>query len=249
MKYFKVAYLPIVIAFFLGTQSINSKEVPSLTGPVIDDAGLLTASTKASFESILKNFHKKNGPQIQLYITNSLEGESIEGFSIKAVDKWKLGDEKKDDGVLFLVVLKDRKMRIEVGQGLEGSLTDLKAGRIIDHLRVHFKKGEYEKGIYIGLSLIVKVLGGDIKEIPQVRRRRGYRNTNVTPISDFVPLIFIILFIIISSFRRNRFSYLGSHYSGGFSGGGFSGGGFSGGGGGWGGGGGGFSGGGASGGW
>ena len=249
MKYFKVAYLSIVIAFFLGAQSINSKEVPSLTGPVIDEAGILSASTKSSFESILKGFRKKNGPQVQLYITNTLEGESIEGHSIKVVDKWKLGDEKKDDGVLFLIALKDRKMRIEVGQGLEGSLTDLKTGRIIDHLKVHFRKGEYEKGIYVGLGLILKVLGGDIKEIPKVQRRRAYRNTGAFPIKDLLPLVFIILFMIISSFRRNRFSYFGSHYSGGFSGGsGFSGGGFSSGGS-WGGGGGGFSGGGASGSW
>ena len=249
MKYFKTAFLHALIIFLLGIRFINAKEVPPLTGPVIDEAGILSASTKSSFESILRSFHKKNGPQIQLYIAKSLEGETIEGHSIKVVDEWKLGDEKKDDGVLFLIAMKDKKMRIEVGQGLEGSLTDLKAGRIVDHLKVYFKKGEYEKGIYIGLSLIVKVLGGDIKEIPKVRRSRGYRKTGeMQSLGDFLPLVFIILFIIISSFRRNRFSYFGSHYSGGFSGGGFSGGGFSSGGS-WGGSGGGFSGGGASGGW
>ena len=249
MKYLKTAYLTTLITLLFSSYVISAKEVPSLTGPVIDEAGILSASTKSSFESILKGFRKKNGPQVQLYITNTLEGESIEGHSIKVVDKWKLGDEKKDDGVLFLIALKDRKMRIEVGQGLEGSLTDLKTGRIIDHLKVHFRKGEYEKGIYVGLGLILKVLGGDIKEIPKVQRRRAYRNTGAFPIKDLLPLVFIILFMIISSFRRNRFSYFGSHYSGGFSGGsGFSGGGFSSGGS-WGGGGGGFSGGGASGSW
>ena len=248
MIHFKTAFFYALMFLLLGTQLINSKEVPSLTGPVIDEAGILSASTKSSFESILRNFHKNNGPQIQLYITKSLEGESIEGHSIKVVDQWKLGDEKRDDGVLFLIALKDRKMRIEVGQGLEGSLTDLKTGRIIDHLKAYFKKREYEKGIYTGLSLIIKVLGGDIQEIPKVSRGRGYRRTSeMQNIGDFVPLVFIILFIIISSFRRNRFSYFGTHYSGSFSGGGFSGGGFSGGS--WGGGGGGFSGGGASGGW
>lgn len=248
MKYFKMVYFPILVTFLLSSQLINAKEIPKLTGPVIDETGTLSPSTKASFESLLKNFRKKHGPQVQLYITDSLEGESIEGHSIKVVDQWKLGDKKKDDGVLFLIALKDRKMRIEVGQGLEGSLTDLKAGRIIDHLKAYFKKGQYEKGIYIGLGFIIKVLGGEIKEIPKVSRRRAHRNSAEMPLKDFLPLIFMVLFIIISSFRRNRFSYFGSHYSGGFSGGSFSGGGFSSGGS-WGGGGGGFSGGGASGGW
>lgn len=223
-------------------QTAWAKEVPPLTGPVIDEAGVLSPTSKKAFETILRGFKKQNGAQVQLYIIQSLEDESLEGYSIKVVDKWKLGDEKKDDGLLFLISMKDKKMRIEVGQGLEGILTDLKAGRIIDHLRAHFKRGEFEKGVYVGLNLITKVLGGDIQNIPKARRH--YRRRNKSSVGDFSPLLIIGLFLLLSFFRRSSGLFLlGSTSSFGPSGGGSSGFGS------WGGGGGGFSGGGASGGW
>ena len=74
MKYLKTAYLTTLITLLFSSYVISAKEVPSLTGPVIDEAGILSASTKSSFESILQGFRKKNGPQVQLYITNTLEG-------------------------------------------------------------------------------------------------------------------------------------------------------------------------------
>ena len=234
--------LPFFFLLWL-SQTSWAKEVPSLTSPVIDEAGILSSTSKQAFETILRGFKKQNGAQVQLYIIKSLEDESLEGYSIKVVDKWKLGDEKKDNGLLFLISMKDKKMRIEVGQGLEGTLTDLKAGRIIDHLRVHFKKGEFEKGITVGLNLIIKVLGGDIQNIPKARgryRRRGRRS-----VGDFSPLLIIGFFLLLSFFRRSSGLFLlGSASSFGSSSSGFSSGGSS-----WGGGGGGFSGGGASGGW
>ncbi|MDC0255079.1 TPM domain-containing protein [Bacteriovoracales bacterium] len=231
----------IIFLYILFLSQLSfAKEIPSLTGPVIDEAGILSPTTKAAFERILRGFKKQYGPQIQLYIVKSLEDESLEGYSIKVVDKWKLGDEKKDDGLLFMISMKEKKMRLEVGQGLEGTLTDMKAGRIVDHLRSHFKKGEYEKGIYVGLNFIIKVLGGDIKNIPQVRKKHKGQN--------FGPFLIFALFILFSLFRRGHGTafLLGSSYNS-FGGGGFSSGGgdF----GGWSGGGGGFSGGGASGSW
>jgi uncharacterized protein len=239
--------LPFFFLLWL-SQTSWAKEVPPLTSPVIDQAGILSPTSKQAFETILRGFKKQNGAQVQLYIIKSLEDESLEGYTIKVVDEWKLGDEKKDDGLLFLISMKDKKMRIEVGQGLEGTLTDLKAGRIIDHLRVHFKKGEFEKGISVGLNLIIKVLGGDIQNIPKARGH--YQRRRRSPVGDFSPLLIIGLFLLLSFFRRRSSGLflLGSASSFGSSSSGFSGG-FSSGGSSWGGGGGGFSGGGASGGW
>ena len=159
-------------------------------------------------------------------------------FRSQVTDKWKLGDAKKDNGVLFLISVTDRKMRIEVGQGLEGVLPDILAGRIIEEVKPYFKIGRFDEGISIGSELIIKSLKGE--KIPEKDSSNGH--------FPFIQIFVLIIFIIWSLLRRFFwiFPSMGGRRSGGFySGGGFGGGG----GGGWSGGGGGFSGGGASGNW
>lgn len=210
-------------------------DVPSLTGPVVDQAGLLTQEEKLQIESVLRNFKEQKGSQIQVLIVPSLEGSDIESYSIKVVDKWKLGNEKTDNGVLFLLALQDRKVRIEVGQGLEGELTDVKSSRIIRSITPYFKAGKFYTGIATALNEIIQVIDdGTFHNEQDLPQEHG---------GGFGLIIFlIILFIFVSPvlpfIPRSR----------GFRGGGWGGGSF-GGGGGWSGGGGGFSGGGASGSW
>lgn len=135
--------------------SANSFEVPRLTGPVVDEAGLLNSASKNQLEENLYNFLQKNGVQIQLYIAASLQDEPIESVSIKVFDQWKIGDEKYDKGVLFLIAPKEKKIRIEVGQGLEGDLPDVIAKRIIaDIVAPYFRRAEYSLGIMQGVSSI-----------------------------------------------------------------------------------------------
>ena len=109
-------------------------EVPFLSGRVVDLAGMLTESEKQSVEQKLAAFEKKTGAQVAVLTLPSLEGEPLEDYSIRVVETWKLGRTGHDDGVLLLIARDDRKMRIEVGRGLEDRLTDLVAGRILDHL-------------------------------------------------------------------------------------------------------------------
>ena len=101
---------------------VHALEVPRLRGPVVDKARLLSHAEKRALAGKLRGIHANGaGPQIQILIIPSLEGEVIENFSIKVVDQWKLGDEKRDDGLLFLIALKDQKMRIEVDSWSQGA--------------------------------------------------------------------------------------------------------------------------------
>jgi uncharacterized protein len=231
------------LILLLGLTSLaTAKEIPRVL-PVVDQAGLLSRQVQGQLTRALVEIKRLTGNEIAVLIVQSLEGESIDGYSIKVTDKWKLGTKDKDNGVLFLISVKDRKMRIEVGQGLEGSLPDARAGQIIREIQPYFKQGEYKSGIILGVSEIAKNIGVKLQNAPRVRNRRSSKKG-----STFLFLAIIIL----SFFFRGRGGrggglmtglLLGSALgSGRSSGSGFgSGGSF--------GGGGGFSGGGASGGW
>ena len=231
------------LLFLLLLLSCNlfAKKVPNLL-PVVDQAGLLSRQLNKQLTEGLIEIKNKTGNEIAVLTVSSLEGESIGGYSIKVTDKWKLGTKNKDNGILFLISVSDRKMRIEVGQGLEGDLPDARAGQIIRSIQPYFKKGDYKSGIILGVSEIAKSIGVELNGAPRVRNRRTSQKNSG---------LFLLIIIIISFVFRGRGGgglmtglLLGSALSGGrsSSGGSFSGSsGF--------GSGGGFSGGGASGGW
>jgi uncharacterized protein len=218
-----------------------AKEVPALL-PVVDEAGLLSRQVRTQLTDALIAIKRQTGNEIAVLTVKSLEGESIEGYSIQVTDKWKLGSKEKDNGVLFLISVDDRKMRIEVGQGLEGDLPDARAGQIIRAIRPYFKRGEYKTGIVLGVSEIAKNIGVELKGAPRARNRRSGRGNS----GLLIIVVLILSFIFRGRGRGGLVSglLLGSMMGGGRS----SGGGFSSGGGGFGGGGG-FSGGGSSGSW
>lgn len=229
-----------------------SLDVPRLTAPVVDLAGVLSRPEQAKISASLLQFKRKYGPQLQVLVVPTLGDETIESYSIKVVDQWKLGSKAKDDGVLLLVATKDRKVRIEVGRGLEGDLPDAIAGRIIrSGILPFFKQGQIGAGILVGLNLIAQRIGGKLEDIPIPRIRRSRRGGGMN-LGFLLFLAFFLIGPLLSGGRRKGGLgrailgglLLGSFMGGGRGGGGgFSGGGFSGGGGG------GFSGGGASGGW
>ena len=236
MKIIKALFL-----YFLIIPFAMSAAVPKLTSPVIDQAGLLSKKQKRIIERTLQQVHKNIGPQVQVLTLKSLEGESIEEYAIKAVDKWQLGDKEKDDGLLFLISTGDRKMRIEVGDGLEGVMTDYESHKIIQGITPYFKSGQFGDGIIFGVKSILSKIGVNTGDIPVKRIKRRKKNDGASPIVTFI--FFIVIFILRS--RRGIFfssGFVGGRYgsSGGFS----SGGGSS-----WSGGGGSFSGGGSSGSW
>ncbi len=116
-------------------------EVPTLKQRVNDHANMLSPATEGQLEGVLAALEKEESTQIAVLTIDSLDGENLEDFSLRVVEKWQLGQEKLDNGALLLVVKNDRKIRIEVGYGLEGVLTDLTAGRIIRNvITPNFKK-------------------------------------------------------------------------------------------------------------
>jgi len=243
-------FLLLSILGTLWTSPALALEIPKHSSPVVDLAGVLSRGDQAKIASSLLQFQQKYGPQLQVLVIPSLEDESIESYSIKVVDKWKLGARGKDDGILLLVATEDRKVRIEVGRGLEGDLPDVIAGRIIrTGIIPFFKQGQTGAGILVGLGMIAESVGGKLEDVPAPRLRKAKKSSG-----GLGYLLFIGMFLIGPLFGRRRRGGVGSALLSGLlmgaamsggrrGGGGFGGGGFSGGGGG------GFSGGGASGSW
>lgn len=234
MRFWLLLFLPLVLF---------ARDIPSLSGPVIDEVGVLSAQQNAQLSKVLRAVNNKHDLQLQVFIARNMDGDVIENFAIKAVDQWKLGSEKSDRGVLFVLAMEEKKVRIEVGQGLEGEITDAQAGMLIESLTPYFRKGDFAGGILTAVHGLLVMAG-----IDNVGETTGMkRQTKSKPIGAFTLLLFIIfiIFEIITRSRRGGIFFGGHGSSSRMGGGGFSGGG----GGGWSGGGGGFSGGGASGGW
>jgi len=235
-------------------------EAPALNGPVNDLANIMTSAEKTELSAYLQAVSDQTGVQVAVLTVDSLKGDSIEAFSIRVAEKWRLGDKEKDTGALLVVALQDRAIRMEVGYGLEGELTDMKSGLIIRNvITPAFKNGNYGEGIIAGARNMVGIATGNAEIVSQ-----SVSNPPVEESSGggFAGIVFFIIFMLImmgGAGRRRRGGsgllwglLLGSMLdsgrgsrSGGFSGrsgGGFGGGGFSGGGGS-------FGGGGASGSW
>ena len=255
---FAVSVSPLIL-FALVPSNAMALEVPAMNGPVNDLAGVMSAAEKSELEAYLSAVNNQTGVQVAVLTVPSLDGDAIEDFSIRVAEKWKLGQADKDNGALLVVSIEDRSLRIEVGYGLEESLTDMKSGLIIRSVIVpYFKQGEYGSGIIAGAKNIVGIATSNAEIVSE--QVRNPENDNSGSGSGIAGIIFVIVFILIMMAGRGRRGRGGSggllwglllgsmlsssnrndHWS---SGGGFGGGGgFSGGGGG-------FGGGGASGGW
>lgn len=248
-------FLPLIFLAFSFLLPLPALEVPPLTGPVEDKASILSREEKQELEQFLLALDRQTGVQIAVLTIPSLEGESLEAFSIKTAETWALGQEGEDNGVLLLVALAERAIRIEVGYGLESELTDAKSGLIIRSVMApRFREERYGQGIIEAVRNMAGIATGNEEILSEQVRNPDTDDNDDT----FAGLAFFIIFalIMLSGFGKRggllRLLFLGSllgsgRRGGGFSGGGFGGGGF--GGGGFSGGGGGFGGGGASGGW
>lgn len=234
----------LAVFFFLVPSLLWARPVPNLTGPVVDEAGVFSPQGKIQLAAALEKYFQESKNQFQVLTVKSLEGDVLEDFSIRVADAWKIGGRESDRGLIVLLAQSERRVRIEVGQGLEGDIPDAFAGRVIDQVMVpEFRAGNLEQGLVFGLQALAEKLGGqlDLSSMPvRHRRQQGL------PLWAVFLIIFILFIFQIVGVRQGRRRGIGYWGGGGFSGGGGfgSGGGSS-----WSGGGGGFSGGGSSGGW
>src|SRR5512136_1845270 len=163
----KKLLLPVVLlAAFAATAIAQEADIPYLTGRVTDDAQILSEETIKLLSESLKAHEERTTNQIAILTIPTLSGESIEDYAVRVFKEWKLGQKGKDNGILMVVVPNDRRMRIEVGYGLEGTMTDAMAGRIIRNIMTpKFKKGDYDGGISDGAQAVIGALeGGSVQE-------------------------------------------------------------------------------------
>ena len=187
--------------------------VPPLSGRVVDQTGTLTAGDIDSLTQTLKDLETRKGSQIAVLIVPTTDGEAIEQFSLRVAEAWKIGRKKVDDGALLVIAKNDRRLRIEVGYGLEGALTDVTTRRIIDEIITpRFKAGDFAGGISAGVNQIIKVIDGE--PLPAPDEWKG--NTNVLDqIMEYAPFLLFGV-IIFGGILRTIFGRLfGSLVTGG----------------------------------
>jgi uncharacterized protein len=155
------ARLIVLLGLLLSALSVFALDVPTLTGRVVDLAGVLPAHEAAQLSDQLKAHEETTGNQVAVLILPSLEGEPLEEYSHRVATTWKLGRKGTDNGALLIVALKERKLRIEVGYGLEGTLTDLRSAHIIrQEIVPRFKAGDIPGGVRAGTEAILKTIEG-----------------------------------------------------------------------------------------
>ena len=223
-------------------------DFPVLTGRVVDDAGILDAGTRAALTQKLAEFEAKTSDQLVVVTLKSLQGTSVEDFGVELGRHWQIGQKGKNNGVLLIVAPNERKVRIEVGYGLEGALTDAVSRLIIENgITPRFRAGDFAGGITRGVDDIISVLTGDAAEWQQRAAKRPEPTTRWDSILVMLLVFFVFGFVfltLVGTIPRNRgrgrsrdgwssgwSSGSGSDWSSGSSGGFSDGGGFSGGGG------------------
>ncbi len=161
----KVSLLFLLLALFSTVHVASCIDIPYLTGRVNDNAGILSEHTLTLLSEKLKEHEERTTNQVVILTMASLQGESIEDYSNKVFIEWKLGQSDKDNGILIVVVPDEKRMRIEVGYGLEATMPDILASRIIREIMApRFREGDFDGGIMEGALAVLSVLEG--QELP-----------------------------------------------------------------------------------
>ena len=241
-------FVSILLSIFLAN-SIFALSVPSLTSPIVDNANLISDGVEQNINNQLQELSNSTGIQLAVLTIPTLEDEVLESYSMKVAETWKLGSAEKDTGVLLLIALEERSIRIEVGYGLEGVLTDTKCGLIIRNvIAPEFRNGNYQAGIVNAVNNMVGLVKGDESLVSKKVLNESSGDSSAFIFMGIVLLYgFIFVMAVVTSKKRGPRTGTGTRTTpyvhhiprnfGGGGGGGFSGGGGS------------FGGGGASGGW
>lgn len=175
------------------------QDVPVLRERVTDLTGTLSADAQAALTARLAQLERDTGSQLAVLVVSSTAPEDIAAYAIRVVDAWKLGREQVDDGVLLLVARDDRRMRIEVGYGLEGAIPDARARQIIDGIIApHFRSGDYAEGINAGADALAGLIRGEQLPAPVVETSTGKSSFEAV-----LPVVLIVAFVLGGLLRRS----------------------------------------------
>ena len=195
--------LALAIATLLAASLSYAADFPALTGRVVDAAHVLSAVTRADLEGKLADLESKSGIQLVVATVPSLDGQAIEPYANALFRAWKLGEAKKNNGVLLLVAPNDHRVRIEVGYGLEGTLTAATSSIIIANAAApRFKAGDFDGGVARAVEDIVTVLttdSADWQKKPELRAE-----TNASSLDAVTPVLFILFILFIIFMTRAR---------------------------------------------
>ncbi len=188
--------LLLVAAALAGAQPVQP--IPALSARVTDLTATLTADQRGQLESKLAAFERQKGSQIAVLIVSTVQPETVNEYALRVTEAWRLGRKGVDDGVLLLVAKDDRKLRIEVGYGLEGALNDATAKRIIsESIAPRFKEGDFYGGIDAGVETMIKVIGGEPLPPPRPAGNAAGGDTGAEDVFGMVVVVgFALVFVV-----------------------------------------------------
>lgn len=197
------AVIGAALALVLVSTAAAQVAVPQLKSRVTDLTGTLPAQSVTQLEQRLAAFERDRGTQVAVLLVPTVKPEAIEQYAVRVFEQWRLGRKGVDDGALLVIAKNDRELRIEVGYGLEGALTDATSRRIIDeHIVPHFKRGDFAAGIESGVERILRVAGGEPLPPPATRNSRS---TGL----PFAPEWLIAIFVFLQVMNRVLRAMLG----------------------------------------
>ena len=210
-------------ALVIGVLPLAAQQpVPRLTGRVVDATSTLTANERAALEQKLAALEQRKGSQVAVLMVKSTQPEAIEQFSLRVAEAWKIGrGNRTDDGIVVVVAKDDRRMRIEVGYGLEGAVPDALAKRIIaEQMTPHFRDGDYAGGLNAGVDALAKLIDGEPLPPPaaQPARDRGDRDNGGNGFGSFFGILFVLAVFVAPVLRRTFGGLFGGVLIGGIAG-------------------------------
>lgn len=221
--------LLLLVACFVFLPRAFCLDVPQPQGWVNDRAGVMDSASRNKAEALISGLEKQTGAEIAVLTIKSLEGENLEDYAVRVFEKWGIGKKDKDNGVLILFSLEDRKVKIETGYGVEGIIPDGLAGEIIrDGMIPYFKKGQYSNGLLAGIVFVAQLIAKDAgteltiegRRVAPLKRPKG----KLTPLKLLFKIIFFIFMAMLFIRHPFLFLLLLSGGRGGGGGGGFGGG-------------------------
>jgi len=206
-----VVFALLLLAPFAGAAQLAAPPAVPAIARVLDQTGTLSAEQKAALEKMLQEFEARKGSQIAVLMVPTTGGEPIEQYALRVAEQWKLGRKQIDDGALLVVAKNDRALRIEVGYGLEGVLTDAASKRIVSEIIApRFKEGDFFAGLSTGVDRMIRVIGGEPLP-PPAKLRPGA----MEGIGQSLPILLILAFVVGGLLRAMLGRFPGAVVAGG----------------------------------